>query len=56
MSGITSGFTRLAVLTVLCVVFIRWVTKRLRLPTPASYGIAVVFVLVVLTLYGRHLH
>ncbi|MGI8330196.1 hypothetical protein ACRYCC_09525 [Actinomadura scrupuli] len=50
-----SGIITLAVLAILCVFCIRWVTTRLRLPTPAAYGIIVVFVLVVLALWGQHL-
>jgi hypothetical protein len=50
-----SGIITLAVLAILCVFCIRWVTKRLRLPTPAGNAIIVVFVLVVLAMWGRHL-
>jgi hypothetical protein len=50
-----SGIITLAVLAILCVFCIRWVTGRLRVPTPAANAIVVVFVLVVLALWGQHL-
>lgn len=49
-----SGITTLALLTILAIVVVRWLTRRLRLPTPAAFGIAVVFVLVVLAMWGQH--
>jgi hypothetical protein len=49
-----SGLTELALITILVVVVIRWVARKLHLPRPAAYGISVVFVLVTLTLWAEH--
>jgi hypothetical protein len=50
-----SGITTLALLSILCIFCVRWLARRLRLPTPAANAVAVVFVLVVLALWGRQL-
>ncbi len=49
-----TGFIMLGVVTILAIFCVRWVARKLRLPTPAAYGIAVVFVLVVLTFWAEH--
>jgi len=49
-----SGYIELALLTILAIFCIRWVARKVRLPVPAAYGIAVVFVLVVLTFWAEH--
>ena len=49
-----TGFIMLGVVTILAIFCVRWVARKLRLPTPAAYGIAVVFILVVLTFWAEH--
>ena len=49
-----TGFIMLGVVTILAIVCVRWVARKLHLPTPAAYGIAVVFVLVILTFWAEH--
>ncbi|HXA62734.1 MAG TPA: hypothetical protein VNW94_26600 [Streptosporangiaceae bacterium] len=50
-----SGITELALLAILCVVVVQWVARRLRLPLPGRFAISLVFVLVVLALWGQTL-
>ena len=49
-----TGFIMLGVVTILAIYCVRWVAGKLRLPAPAAYGIAVVFVLVVLTFWAEN--
>jgi hypothetical protein len=48
------GLIELALVTILALVCVRWVARRLGMPTPAAYGFSVVFVLVALTLWAEH--
>jgi uncharacterized membrane protein (DUF4010 family) len=50
-----SGIITLVVLALLCAFCLRWVSRRVRLPMPTYVAVFIVFVLVVLALYGRTL-
>ncbi|POM26903.1 hypothetical protein BTM25_13110 [Actinomadura rubteroloni] len=50
------GYIALVVMALLCAFVIRWTAQRLRMSTPARSSIMVVFVIVVLALFGRHLN
>lgn len=48
-----SGITLLVLLAVLTAIMLRWTAGRLRLPAPTFTAIIIVFVLVVLALWGQ---
>lgn len=51
-----SGIVTLILLALLCAFGVRWIGRRVRLPTiPTTAAVVTVFVLVVAALYGRHL-
>jgi uncharacterized membrane protein AbrB (regulator of aidB expression) len=50
-----SGIITLVLLAFLCAVGLRWLSRRLRLPAPTFVAVFVVFMLVVLALWGRTL-
>jgi uncharacterized membrane protein (DUF4010 family) len=50
-----SGIITLVVLALLCGYGLRWIGRRTRLPAPTYVAVFIVFVLVVLALYGRTL-
>ncbi|MBO2447371.1 hypothetical protein J4573_09765 [Actinomadura barringtoniae] len=49
------GIIALVVMALLCAFVVRWLGTRLRLGNPTRMAVIIVFVLVVLTLYGEHL-
>lgn len=49
------GILGLVVVSLLAAFCVRWAAVRLRLPMPTRLSVIIVFVLVVLTLYGQHL-
>jgi len=50
------GIVTLVLLALLAAFCIRWVAVRLRFPAPTTGAVAVVFVLVVLALWGQSLN
>jgi uncharacterized membrane protein (DUF4010 family) len=48
-----TGVITLMVLALLCAFCIRWVSQRTRMPVPTRAAVVIVFVLVVLALYGQ---
>jgi predicted PurR-regulated permease PerM len=48
-----SGIITLGLLAFLCAICLRWLSRRLRLPAPTYVAVFVVFVLVVLALWGQ---
>ncbi|MCW2902494.1 MAG: hypothetical protein JWO67_4759 [Streptosporangiaceae bacterium] len=50
-----TGIITLIVLALLCAYCLRWASQRMRLPVPAYMAVIIVFVLVVLALYGQTL-
>jgi uncharacterized membrane protein (DUF4010 family) len=50
-----TGLITLMVLALLCAFGIRWVSQRTRMPVPTRMAVVIVFVLVVLALYGQTL-
>ncbi|MES9543105.1 hypothetical protein AB0C21_25250 [Spirillospora sp. NPDC049024] len=49
------GILALIVVSLLAAFCVRWAAMRLRLPMPGRMAVIIVFVIVVLTLYGEHL-
>ena len=49
------GILALVVVSLLAMYCVRWAAVRMRLPAPTRMAVVIVFVLVVLTLYGEHL-
>ncbi|HEY8482796.1 MAG TPA: hypothetical protein VIL71_23520 [Spirillospora sp.] len=52
----TEGILGLVVVSLLAAFCVRWAAVRLRLPMPTRSSVIVVFVLVVLALWGRSLN
>jgi hypothetical protein len=50
------GYIALVVTALLCAFCVRWVASRLRMSAPARSTVMIIFVLVVLALFGRHLN
>lgn len=50
------GIVTLVLLALLAAFCIRWIAVRLRFPAPTTSAVAVVFVLVVLALWGQSLN
>ncbi|GAB2814696.1 hypothetical protein GCM10022221_10720 [Actinocorallia aurea] len=50
------GIVMLALLAILAAFCVRWLALRLRLPAPLASSVAIVFVLVVLALWGETLN
>jgi hypothetical protein len=51
-----SGIITLVLLAFLCAIGLRWLSRILRLPAPTYVAVFVVFMLVVLALWGRTLN
>jgi predicted PurR-regulated permease PerM len=49
------GILALIVVSLLAAFCVRWTAARLRLTMPTRAAVMIVFVIVVLTLYGEHL-
>ncbi|WP_169514697.1 hypothetical protein [Actinomadura atramentaria] len=50
------GYSALIVMALLCAFCVRWAAVKLRLPAPTRSAVMVVFALVALTLFGKHLN
>jgi hypothetical protein len=50
-----SGIVTLVLLAFLCAIGLRWFSRRMRLPAPTYVAVFVVFMLVVLALWGQTL-
>ncbi|MEU8343237.1 hypothetical protein SAMN05443665_105333 [Actinomadura meyerae] len=49
------GIIALVVVSLLAAFCVRWVAVKIRMPMPTRVSVIIVFVLVVLALYGQHL-